>query len=61
MMEKTETDIEIKEEEGEALPDEEPIRRWRLDYNQNKKKSGKAHLSLRTATNQQSDPIIQFN
>jgi hypothetical protein len=27
MMEKTETDIEIKEEEGEALPDEEPIRR----------------------------------
>ncbi len=29
-MEKTETDIEIKAEEGEALPDEEPIRRMEV-------------------------------
>jgi hypothetical protein len=39
-----ETDIEIKKEEGEALPVEEPIRK---QEGQNKKKCGKAHSSLR--------------
>ncbi len=59
-----ETEIKIKEEGEEALPDkEESIRReeGQGDKQQTKKKHTEAHQSLRTATSRWSFPSQEFN